>query len=70
MWSSKKAVVPFKVNGIIKEIYVQNGQKVKAGDLLAVIDDFEYRTQLTQAQQGLEKAQINFKDDMLSNFSS
>jgi RND family efflux transporter MFP subunit len=69
-WSSKKAVVPFKVNGIIKEIYIQNGQKVKAGDLLAVIDDFEYKTQLTQAQQGLEKAEINFKDDLLSNFSS
>ena len=69
-WSSKKAVVPFKVNGIIKELYIQNGQKVKTGDLLAVIDDFEYQTQLTQAQQGLEKAEINFKDDLLSNFSS
>jgi RND family efflux transporter MFP subunit len=69
-WSSKKAVVPFKVNGIIKELYIQNGQKVKIGDLLAVIDDFEYKTQLTQAQQGLEKAEINFRDDLLSNFSS
>jgi len=69
-WSSKKAVVPFKVNGIIKEIFIQNGQKVKAGDLLAVIDDFEYKTQLTQAQQGLEKAEINFKDDLLTNFSA
>ncbi len=69
-WSSRKAVVPFKVNGIIKEIYIQNGLKVKAGDLLAVIDDFEYKTQLTQAQQGLEKAEINFKDDLLSNFST
>lgn len=69
-WSSKKAVVPFKVNGIIKEIYIQNGQKVKAGDLLAVIEDFEYKTQLLQAKQTLEKAEINFKDDLLSNFSS
>ena len=69
-WSSEKAVVPFKVNGIIKEINIQNGQKVKAGDLLAVIEDFEYKTQLTQAQQGLEKAEINFKDDLLSNFST
>jgi len=69
-WSSKKAVVPFKVNGIIKELYIQNGQKVKTVYLLAVIDDFEYQTQLTQAQQGLEKAEINFKDDLLSNFSS
>lgn len=69
-WSSKKAVVQFKVNGIIKEIYIQNGQKVKAGDLLAVIEDFEYKTELIQAQQGLEKAEINFKDDLLSNFTT
>lgn len=69
-WSSEKAVIPFKVNGIISNIYIQNGQKVKAGDLLAVIEDFEYKTQLIQAQQGLEKAEINFKDDLLSNFST
>jgi RND family efflux transporter MFP subunit len=68
IFSSKKAVVPFKVNGIITEIDVQNGQKVKAGDLLAIIEDFEYKTQLTQAQQGLEKAEINFRDDLLSNY--
>lgn len=68
--SSEKTVVPFKVNGIIKELNIQNGRKVKSGDLLAVIEDFEYTTQLTQAQQGLEKAGINFKDDLLSNFST
>ena len=68
-WSSEKAVVPFKVNGIISELKIQNGQKIKKGDLLAVIEDFEYKTQLIQAQQGLEKAEINFKDDLLSNFS-
>jgi RND family efflux transporter MFP subunit len=68
--SSEKAVIPFKVNGIISEINIQNGQKVKTGYLLAVIDDFEFKTQLTRAQQGLEKAEINFKDDLLTNFSS
>ena len=70
VWSSKKAVVPFKVNGIISEIYIQNGQKVKSGDLLAVIEDFEYKTQLTRAKQTLEKAEINFKDDLLMNYST
>jgi RND family efflux transporter MFP subunit len=69
-YSSEKAVIPFEVNGIIKEIYIQNGQKVKAGDLLAVIEDFDYKVKLTQAKQGLEKAEINFKDDLLSNFST
>jgi len=67
-YSSKKAVVPFKVNGIIKELYIQNGQKVKAGDLLAVIEDFEYESRLITAQQALEKAKINFKDDLLSSY--
>jgi RND family efflux transporter MFP subunit len=69
-YSSEKAVIPFKVNGIIKELYIQNGQKVKAGDLLAVIEDFDYNTKLIQAKQGLEKAEINFKDDLLSNFTT
>jgi RND family efflux transporter MFP subunit len=65
-YSSEKAVVPFKVDGIIKELNIQNGQKVKTGDLLAVIEDFEYKTKLTQAQDGLEKAEMNLKKDLLS----
>ena len=67
-WSSEKAVVPFKVNGIISELYVKNGQKVRSGDLLAVIEDFEHKSKLEQAKQGLEKAEINFKDDLLSSY--
>jgi RND family efflux transporter MFP subunit len=69
-FSIKKAVVPFKVNGIVNEIHIQNGQKVKTGDLLAVIEDFEYKTQLTRAQQGVIKAEISFKSDLLSMYST
>ena len=68
VYSSQKAVVPFKVNGIIKELYIRNGQKVISGELLAVIEDFEYRSKLTSARQALEKAEISFKDDLLSNY--
>jgi len=57
VWSSKKAVVPFKVNGIIKELYIQNGKKVQEGHLLAVIEDFEYKMQLTRARQVFDKTQ-------------
>jgi len=67
-YSSRKAVVPFKVNGVISELYIQNGQRVKSGDLLAVIEDFDFRMQLVRAKQNLEKAEINFKDDLLSSF--
>ena len=65
-YSSEKAVVPFKVNGIIKELHVKNGQKVKAGDLLAVMEDFEYKNQLLKAREDFEKAKILFKDDLIS----
>jgi RND family efflux transporter MFP subunit len=65
-YSSQKAVVPFKVNGIIKELYIKNGQKVSSGDLLAVIEDFEYNSQLQKAKEEYEKAVISFKDDLLS----
>jgi RND family efflux transporter MFP subunit len=41
---------------------------VNEGDLLAVIDDFEFRIKLIQATQGIEKAEIFFKDDLLSNY--
>jgi len=67
-YSSEKAVIPFKVNGVIKELNIRNGQKVKAGELLAVIEDFEYRSQLETARQNLEKAQISFKDDIYSKY--
>lgn len=68
IYSSRKAVVPFRVSGIINELYIRNGQGVKAGDLLAVIEDFEYRSQLTSARQTLVKAEINFQDDLLSKY--
>lgn len=68
VWSSEKAVVPFKINGIIRKIFVHNGQNVKAGDLLATIEDFEYRSQLIAAKQTYEKAEINFKKDLLTYY--
>lgn len=68
VYSSQKAVVPFKVNGIIKELLIRNGQKVNTGDLLAVIEDFEYQLQLQSAKQTLAKAEINFKDELYSKY--
>ncbi len=67
-FSLRKAVVPFKVNGVIEELYVKNGQRVKAGQLLAVIEDFEFRISLTSARQALTKAEIEFSDDLLSKY--
>lgn len=67
-FSCKKAVIPFKINGIISELSIVNGQRVNRGDLIAVIEDFEYKSRLESARQALEKATINFKDDLISSY--
>ena len=67
-YSTEKAVIPFKVNGIIRELLIRNGQQVNEGDLLAVIEDFEYRSRLESAKQTLEKAEIIFKDELVSKY--
>lgn len=42
-----------KANGIVEEIYVEEGQQVEKGQLLAKLRDEEYRIQLAQAQAEL-----------------
>lgn len=70
VFSQRKAVVPFRINGTIQELHITNGQRVAEGELLAAIEDFEYLTQLDRAKQSLEKAEINFKDDLLTTYSA
>ncbi|MDX2415719.1 MAG: efflux RND transporter periplasmic adaptor subunit [Bacteroidales bacterium] len=59
--------VPFKVEGTIEKIFVKNGEKVVKGQALAKIEDFKYNLQLERAHQQKEKAEILFKDQLLSN---
>jgi RND family efflux transporter MFP subunit len=68
--SAVRAQVPFKVTGMIKDILVSNGTTVSAGQLLAVIDDFEYAIRLEKARQAVETAKIAFRDDMLSMYAT
>jgi RND family efflux transporter MFP subunit len=65
VYAKEKVVVPFRTAGTVDELYIINGQKVRAGDLMARIEDFNYKTQLERAVQRLEKAEIDFKDDLL-----
>ncbi|MEM8790948.1 MAG: biotin/lipoyl-binding protein [Pseudomonadota bacterium] len=55
------ALVPFRTvsvvaqtSGPVTEIHVQNGQRVKAGDLLFRIEDSAQRAALSEAEAGLE----------------
>ncbi|MEM7107165.1 MAG: efflux RND transporter periplasmic adaptor subunit [Bacteroidota bacterium] len=54
--SETEAILSFKVGGIIQSILVQEGQKVKKGQLLARLDVTEIEAQVIQARNGFEKA--------------
>lgn len=55
--SSKSEIkLGFKTGGLIKRIYVEEGQFVKKGKLLAEIDTEEIDAQVSQGNVGLEKA--------------
>lgn len=55
--STAEQRLSFKIGGIIRKIYVEEGDVVRAGQLLAVLDKTEIDAQVTQAQQMLTKAE-------------
>ena len=52
----------FEVSGTVKKVNVAVGQPVKAGDILAELDDTDLQLALTQAQNTLSKAEANYTD--------
>jgi membrane fusion protein, multidrug efflux system len=59
--STDEARMSFKVGGIIQKIYVQEGQKVSKGQLLATLNMTEINAQVQQAQYGAEKSERDFR---------
>lgn len=53
--NSNQNMVTSQVGGIIKAIYVEDTQNVKKGDLLAEIDDTDYKIALDEAEASLGK---------------
>ncbi len=53
--SSTEANLSFKIGGIIRGIYVKEGQTVYAGQVLAVLDLSEINAQVSKAENSLEK---------------
>lgn len=47
----------FKVGGVLSQVLVEAGARVRKGQLLAVVDATELQAQLTSARQTLEKAE-------------
>lgn len=55
--SSEEAKLSFKVGGIIEKLYVDEGQAVRKGQLLATLNLTEINAQVNQAQFANEKAE-------------
>ena len=57
LFSETEAVLSFKIGGIVQQIFVEEGDAVKKGQLLARLDLTEINAQVIQAQNGVEKAE-------------
>jgi len=55
--STAEQRLAFKIGGVIRKIYVDEGDIVRPGQLLATLDKTEIDAQVNQAQQGLAKAE-------------
>ena len=55
--AQEEVKLSFKIGGIISAVYVQEGQQVKKGQLLARLDPAEINAQLSQAKIALEKSE-------------
>ncbi|WP_339879609.1 efflux RND transporter periplasmic adaptor subunit [uncultured Algoriphagus sp.] len=58
--TKNETTLSFKVGGIVSKVYVQEGEQVKKGQLLATLNLTEIQSGLNQAKISLEKAQRDF----------
>jgi RND family efflux transporter MFP subunit len=56
LYTSTESKLSFKIPGIIAQIYVDEGQSVKKGALLAALDLVEMKAKVSQARSAQEKA--------------
>lgn len=59
--TENEAKLSFKIGGIIENILVKEGDKVKAGQLLATLKSVEIAAQVQQVQLSLDKAQRDYQ---------
>ncbi len=61
VYASKRAELAFRVPGKVVEVRVKEGERVKAGDVLARLDDADYRIRVQDAQAQFDRARADFE---------
>lgn len=59
--TENEARLSFKIGGVIEEVYVEEGQQVRQGQLLASLNNTEIAAQVQQVQLAVEKAQRDYQ---------
>ena len=62
----EKATLNFQVADIIDTIYVSNGSRVRKGDPIAKVNDFNARSQLKEANLNMEKMKLELRSRLMS----
>lgn len=62
--TENEARLSFKIGGVIESVLVNEGDKVRAGQLLATLKSTEIAAQVQQVQLGLEKAERDYQRAM------
>jgi membrane fusion protein (multidrug efflux system) len=61
----KEVQLQFKVDGILSQVNVKNGDKVISGQLLATVDNHRYQLDLRRAEIQLREKQITYEDQII-----
>ena len=51
---ARTAQIEPEVEGVVRRVFVSEGQKVKQGDVLAELEDWQYRSALAEAEANME----------------
>src|SRR3989440_3845307 len=57
----RKANISPRIGGRVAKMFIEDGTVVKAGQVIAVLEDADYRAQLAQAQADLKASQARAK---------
>ncbi len=64
--AEEKADLHFLTSGILTKVFVKNGDQVKAGDVIAMIDTFMLANKYRQACEALEKAELDKQESLIN----
>ncbi len=64
---ARTAQIQPEVEGVVRQVYVREGQRVKQGDILADLEDWQYRSALAQAEAKYETSNSEMNRALASN---